>query len=142
MTVASHQKLQDIVRKRFHDEFGDEYLVCHDNAPFTQPDDEMWVRWNVTMGESSRVDFGASTNRNRHTGVAIAQIFAVLGKGTRDATILADRIVSKFRSVTDSLSVSGNSVVFKTPSVTTVGRSDSQWWQLNVSCPFYADEIA
>ena len=88
------------------------------------------------------MDFGASTSRNRHTGVAIAQIFSVLGKGTREATILADRIVSKFRSVTDSLSVAGNSVVFKTPSISSVGRSGSQWWQINVSCPYYADEIA
>jgi|TARA_R110000824_G_scaffold210984_1_gene396858 hypothetical protein len=142
MTVASHQKLQDVVRKRFSDEFSDEYIVCYDNAPFEQPDDEMWVRWSVTTGESFRADIGASTSRNRHTGVAIAQIFTVLGKGTRESLILADRIVSKFRSVTDTVSVSGNSVVFKTPSVTTVGRSGSQWWQINVSCPYYADEIA
>ena len=140
MPVTSHQKLQDVVRKRFHDEFGDEYEVAYDNAPFDQPDNEMWVRWTVVSGESFRVSLGA-TPRIRHTGVAIAQVFALAGKGTRDAVVLADRIKTKFLCTTDNTSVAGNSVVFKTPSINQIGRSGGQWWQINVSCPYYADEI-
>ena len=141
MTITNQQKLHDVVRKRFADEFGDEFIVCYDNAPFEQPDNEMWIRWSVSNGDTYRVSIGASTSRYRHSGVAGAQIFSVLGKGTRDALILADRIVAKFLSITDKTSVPGNSVVFRTPTITHVGRSDSQWWQINVSCPFYADEI-
>jgi len=142
MSVASHQKLHDVVRKRFSDEFGDEHLIAFDNAPFEQPDDEIWIRWSVTTGETWQASIGGSKNRYRHNGVAIAQIFAVLGKGTREALILADRIVEKFQTTTDSASVSGNSVNFRTPSITHVGRADSQWWQINVNCPYYADEIS
>jgi len=139
MTVASHQKLHDVVRKRFSDEFGKEYSVSYDNAPFTQPDSETWIRWSVTTGDSFPIELSGKTQR--HTGVAIAQVFSLLGKGTREALILADRIVAKFLSQADTTSVSGNSVVFRTPSIRQVGRTDSQWWQINVTCPFYADEI-
>ena len=141
MTVTSHQKLHDVVRKRFNDEFGDEFRIAHDNAPFTQPDDETWIRWSVLSGDSFAVSIGI-TPRHRHTGIAVAQVFAPAGKGTRDALILADRIKTKFRSTTDSTSVSGNSVVFKTPSISQIGRSGNQWWQINVSCPYYADEFS
>jgi len=142
MTVASHQTLHDVVRKRFSDEFSKDYSVAYDNAPFDQPDNEMWIRWSVLTGNSFRTDLGGSTNRQRHSGIGMAQIFSLLGKGTRDALILADRIVARFNSVSDTTSVSGNSVIFRTPSISHVGRADSQWWQINVSCPFYADEIA
>ena len=142
MTVTSVQKLHDVVRKRFADEFGDEFFIAYDNAPFDdQPDDEMWLRWSVTSGETFTAEMGGTSSRYRHTGVAVAQIFAVLGKGTRDALILADRIKNKFLNTTDSTSVVSNSVVFRTPSVIHVGRADSQWWQINVNCPYYADEI-
>jgi|3_EtaG_2_1085321.scaffolds.fasta_scaffold110185_2 hypothetical protein len=140
MAVVSHQKLHDVVRKRFHDEFGDEYAIAYDNAPFDQPDDEMWIRWTIVSGDSIQVSVGVDP-RIRHTGVAMAQVFSPAGKGTRDGLILADRIKTKFLSTTDSTSVSGNSVVFKTPSVNQVGRPGGQWWQINVACPYYADEI-
>ena len=142
MSVESSQKLHDVIRKRFADEFGDEYFVAYDNAPFDQPDDEMWIRWSVLSGNTIKADIGGSTGRYRHNGVAVAQIFSVLEKGTRDGLILADRIVAKFLATTDKTSVANNSVVFRTPSITHVGRTGSQWWQINVSCPYFADEIS
>lgn len=142
MVVESWGALDDAIAARFLDEvevkFDEGSLrkkVQYDNAPeFQQPEGERWCRMNLLAGESNQAEMGA-VKTHRNLGVMMVQIFIPLGEGTKPATDLADFIKTKFRS----LSFSG--VVFRTPSRITVGRREGVY-QLNVSCPFFADETA
>lgn len=108
--------------------------TLYDNDPTDKPQHTMWVHFTLQEGETFVRTLG-TVKTYRTPGIATAQIFIPVGQGDKDALALADKIKTAFRAIR----VSG--VVFKTPSVRRVGRTDS-WWQLNVSCPFYADEAA
>ena len=107
--------------------------VEHDNAEFTKPDEALWVRFTIKHGESVQLSFG-STKRFRFPGVAIAQVFMPQQKGDAEAVIMADKIATAFRSVTAA------GVTYRTPSVMNIGRVANEY-QVNVTCPFYSDEI-
>jgi len=132
----STQTIASTIRSRF------KTLIATPHSLPTQYDNEnetkqtdLWCRLSILFGDSFQASIGApSSNRYRDTGVVVAQLFLPLGKGDKQLYQTAGYIKTAFKSV----SVSG--VVFRTPSVKRVGRSEN-FWQVNVSCPFYADEI-
>lgn len=113
--------------------------VQYDNAPLDPPDDgtALWVRFAVVLGENRQIDIGGSggTNGYRRVGVAYASIFAPIETGDAAALTLADIVAAAFRSVT------AGGVTYRTPTIRPLGRQGA-WWQINVECPFYADEHA
>lgn len=129
------ETLANAIRSRFKTQVvGSTGLaVAYDNAPFTEPADSKWVRFAVLEADSSQVSLGTG-RRFRTPGVAVAQIFVPIQQGDKDALVLADQIKLAFRAQ----SVGG--VVYKTPSLRRVGRT-GKWYQINVNCPFYADDI-
>jgi len=129
------EAMANIIRSRFKNQVvgATGLLVAYDNAPFDEPDNAVWVRFTVLTGDSDQASFGAQ-KRFRTIGIAVAQIFQPIMQGDKASLALADRIVTAFRSVTDS------GVVFKTPSLRRVGRTE-KFNQINVSCPFYADDV-
>lgn len=125
------------INSRFKTQVADAQSVTtfYDNFPSDPPTGTTWVRWNVRPGIALQTAFaGANSGRHRHPGLAIAQIFVPLESGTQASVQLADVIKAAFRAVT----VAG--VVFQTPYITMVGKSEG-WWQTNVNCPFYFDEV-
>ena len=141
MSLTHHQDLHNIIRGRFYDQV--ETVVAgllgkveYDNVKFTVPNGSTWVRWSVRPGASNQASIGCpGSNRHRSGGVAIAQVFATLETGDKNQMIIVDAIKKAFQAVTDQ------GVIFMTPSIAVVGRSDG-WWQVNVTCPFQADEFA
>lgn len=133
----THQVLHDIIRTRFKNQvqIPQAISVAFDNAPFTKPDNTIWCRWTILTAESFQASIGGGTNIDRTPGVCIAQIFGPIEAGDKNILTLADVIKGAFRRTTDT------GVVFKVPSVTIVGRTENLW-QVNVSCPFYADNVA
>jgi len=133
----NHETLHNTIRKRFKDqvETPQSIKVAYDNAPFVRPNNAIWARWSILTGVSFQASTGGQTNRFRTSGVAIAQIFGPIEAGDKAILVIVDVIKSAFRRVTDT------GVVFKTPSVITLGRMENEW-QINVQCPFYADDIA
>ena len=137
----SIEAVHSVVRTRLADNFGDEYPIVFDNAP--QPPSKVgnqpqpWMRAAVrTLGSTQTAIGGTGTTANRYrtTGSLLVSLFDASEKGDGVLLALADKIVGTFRSVT----VQG--VVFRTPSVATVGRFGGSW-HVNISCPFYADEV-
>jgi len=130
------------IRTRFKTEIADEYSleVLYDNAPGDDPSASasltmgLWIRFSVLPGDSDCQEFGGSKT-SRTPGVAVAQIFAQLRQGDRNSLQVADYIKSAFRHV------SADGVIYGTPYVRTVGR-DNKWYQINVFCPFYSDDIS
>jgi len=133
----SWETTHNAVNSRFKTQVADTQSVAtiYDNFPGDPPVDTIWVRWSVRQAVASQVSFsGASSGRFRHPGLAIAQIFVPVDSGTQDGIQLADIIKAAFRAVTVA------SVTYQTPYFTQVGVTDG-WWQMNVSCPFYFDEV-
>jgi len=106
----------------------------YDNdGSFTRPKGAPWCRFTVLQGETAQVTAGGF-KRFRQPGVAIAQLFMPLGEGDKRGLELADAVKLAFRSVTAA------GVIYRSPSVQNMGRQEGEW-QLNVSCPFFADDL-
>lgn len=103
--------------------------IQRDNMLFTPPSGTLWARWHILFGESKR----AASGTVRHIGLVKCSLFDLLEIGDDNILSMADDIAEMFRTLTDT------GVVLRTPSVRTLGRSD-KWWQVNVTCPFFADE--
>lgn len=133
----NYQTLGNTIRSRFKTQIADARSLStqYDNQDYTKPNNAMWCRLSILTGDSFQASFGgAGGKRFRTPGTMIAQIFCPIGLGDKAALQMADYIVTAFRAVTDT------NVVFKTPSVQRIGRTESEW-QINVSCPFYVDDI-
>lgn len=132
----THESMANAIRTRFKTQIADAQSLPtqYDNQKYDNPDNVLWCRLTIKFGESLQVaSGGASGNRYRTSGIMYAQLFSPLGKGDKDQLHLADIIKSAFRCVTDS------GVKFKTPSIKPKGRFGKEW-QVNIECPFYADD--
>jgi len=112
--------------------------VVYDNIGFEAHDagdSALWVRFQILTGESEVRELGSSVART--TGIALASVFSLAGRGDNLSLGLVDEIVSAFKSTTHTYG--GATIVFRTPSVQHIGR-DGSWWQTNVSIPFYTDD--
>lgn len=131
------EAIANAIRSRFKTQIADvESLATqYDNQKFDNPDNTKWCRLTIKCGQTYQVSIGSPTgNRDRTPGVMIAQLFCPVGDGDGGLREVADAIREAFRRVTDT------GVTFKTPSINEVGRNGAEW-QINVNCPFYADDI-
>jgi len=128
------ETLHNLIRTRFKDEVvgTTKLVVAYDNAPFVEPEGKMWVRLNIQHSITNQTEIGA-TKRFRTYGLIIVQIFIPIEEGDVDALILAKTIRDTYRCTT----ISG--VTYQTPYKDIVGRS-GKWYQINVVCPFHADD--
>lgn len=125
----------DAIRAAIEDHFSTNYsttVVAYDNVPFTPPATSH-VRLFILDGGGSQVDMGAAPSY-RYTGVVEVQVFVPSDSGSGPAMQLADEVATLFRGRT----LGG--VVCRTPYATRVGQRDG-WYQVNVTVPFYFDEI-
>jgi hypothetical protein len=112
--------------------------VSWDNVGFDEHDSgtsAMWVRFQIDTAFSEIRELGSVTARTE--GIALASVFGLAGRGDSMVLELCDEIVSAFKSQTHTYG--GTTVVFRTPSVSQIGR-DGSWWQTNVTIPFYTDD--
>ena len=131
----TYNTLADAVRVRFGTLVEDvqDVTVVYDNSPTEPPNDEQWVHFTTKIGRGEVIEQGPTPN-TRTPGVSRATILSPLGAGTADSLALAEAIVLRFLSVSDSR------VFFDVPSVVTLGRR-GQWWQTNVDLPFSFHEV-
>lgn len=140
--MTTWEDMSNAVRSRFKAQVEDveSIQVQYDNAPFELDEsspltDGLWVRFKVLPGQTDTAEFSGSKTA-RTPGVAMAQIKSEIEQGDRNALQLADNIKDAFRHVTAA------GVVYQTPYVRTIGRvNENKWWQVNVICPFYSDDI-
>lgn len=92
------------------------------------PENDVWARFSVLFSRKQRV----SRSRYRIAGIADVSLFAPLGEGDGELLAIADEVVRGFLPATHS------GVTLRAPYVTTIGRSGA-WWQISVSCPFFAE---
>lgn len=133
--VSDFAEIANIIRLRFKNQIATpNALPTHyDNAPFEAPDNALWCSVSVLFGETFKRGLG-NPSLYRTPGVMVASLHTPIETGDQALLSLADKIVRVFEAVTDQ------SVTFKTPSVQRVGRT-GKWWQINVTCPFYSDQL-
>lgn len=136
MPVTSREAMHNTIRSRFATliETGEGVTTRYDNDARDTPTSGQWVLFTILPGASDVGEFGA-THRYRTPGVCVASIFSPLGQGDRSALVLADAIVDAFRTTVDS------GVHFRVPSIERLGVSGGAWYQVNVTIPWYADEL-
>jgi len=129
------EAVNNVIRSRWKTNIADAQSVTtvYDNAPDTHPDDSLWVRLSIKYSQATLNEIG-SQKTFRIRGRMVAQIFDRIEKGDKDINALIDTIRPFFRAVTDT------GVTFMTPEVSVVG-ADGKWWQVNLSCPFYTNEL-
>ena len=137
----SQEAMFNAIRSRFKtlvEDVADPALPTeYDNAPFQQPENTQWCRWSIRPASRTQMDVGSSTKRKRTVGVAIAQIFLPLEQGDKAHLVVADAIEAVFKPGAAA------GVTYRTPEIVVVGRAnDNKWWQVNVTCPFYADDVS
>jgi len=135
----NYETIGNVIRTRFktyiEDSIGGGLPTQYDNTTtFSRPENGRWARITVKEGEQRQVSIG-STKRYRKIGILTVQVFTPIGQGDKDARVVADYIAERFRCVDDA------DVHFNTPHMEVIGRTE-KWWQVNVTCPFYADDIA
>jgi len=131
------EAIANAIRSRFKSQVADvlELPTQYDNQKFDKPDNANWCRFTIEFGERFAASFGSpGANRRRTVGAAFAQLFAPIENGDGELFEIADYIASKFDAV------NADGVVFKITSAKKIGRSGDSW-QINVVCPFYADDI-
>jgi hypothetical protein len=101
------------------------------NRSYT-PKDRPWVRVTVKHNEAPRITL--SQKWYRHTGIIFNQIFVEANKGEKAAMCLVDKISAIWRGQRFG------GIQCQAVTVTNVGESNG-WYQVNVSCPFYRDEL-
>lgn len=135
--MATWQAIEDAIRSRFNTQItiGKNVTTLFDNQDIEPPTIGQWIRFTVTPGETEQVEFGAS-KRFRQFGMAVAQVYDEIGKGTQAINLLINAINTSgiFRSV------SAGGVVYRAPSILRVGRVGN-YYQVNTLIPFYSDDV-
>jgi hypothetical protein len=112
--------------------------ICYPNDKFTPPPKASWVRLVIQAGDSAQIELGGEKNTHRHPGLVILQVFTPLEWGDKTALDYADQLAALFRRKT--VSFTGGSIVFRSPTVREVGP-DAAYFQVNVSVPFVRDVL-
>ena len=114
--------------------------ITWDNVPRQLTDDIEWIRPTLNIENSENVTIGAlnGTVRIRHTGSYIIQVFSPLTKATGDIYRVIDRLTKAFNNRNDL-----NPDIFTYAcTLDRVGDEGNGWYQINVSVPFTADQLA
>lgn len=137
--MTSIKQLHDAIVTRFQTQItiGQSLPTQFDGDPtFSQPTNSAWCRFTVIPGTQGQRHLGTATRRDRRDGVASAQIFVPVGTGRATLMTFAAAVETAFNQETDS------GVTYRTPSTGQARREGDDWWQVTVTCPFYADTTA
>lgn len=101
-------------------------------APSAEVYDE-WARLTVQYGDGNRSQIGGSGFR--YFGVVLVQIFLREGIGVARGVVLADAVQALFREAQFS------GLTFRVPTILKVPFADKGWFQVQITAPFYFDEV-
>ena len=113
-------------------------LTAYDNEPYTPAANTPWVRLAVRDGNSKQISLGVPS-LDRHAGIVFVQVFSPLGTGDSRARWLADKACGVFRK--RDLDTTTGSMTFGVPYTVAAETPGDNWFQINVLCPFTADEL-
>lgn len=121
------------IEQRFVDNWATT-IISFDNVPFNKPEnDTEWVYFRIFENPSQRITL-SRRSVHRATGLIAVQIYVAKNTGTQLARSYADTIAAIFRDQ------QFNGVTCQEASVTNVGDFEN-WYQVNVTIPYYVDAV-
>jgi len=124
------------IRGRLKTQWGAITPIEWPNLTFAAPNPAApWMRFTIKEGDAAQLSIGADKKDRRHPGIITLQFFDGLNKGDGPLTRLADQAVDIFQNWC------GATVRCLTASVKTIGNDGQGWYQINVTIPFYWDDL-
>lgn len=108
------------------------YTARYDNDPTATPKSGYWCHVSLSFGNADQIELGGGLFRK--VGILTIQIVGPVNEGSKTFSTMADIIVAFFKNLTI-----GGYIKFRSPRIENVGRIGDNW-NVNVLCPFHADE--
>lgn len=110
-------------------------VVQYDGMPSKKPvGDDSWAKVMISWGTRVKRSVGGLKSRYRTPGSLVVSLFVPIDRGDLDIFTACDSISPHFQDVL------ADSIEWQTPSAFRVGRAGN-WFQYNLVCPFYSDEV-
>ena len=145
MTVnITVDEAQDAILAEFKEHFVgvDANHIAWPNRTYEPTDGEAYVRISVQHNLAYQPSMGdPAARRTRREGVVIVQCFTPLGDGTSQSNDLAQEVSDVLASKRVQVGAT-KPISLKEATINTVGRDPiHELWQVNVSVPFWYDQI-
>lgn len=108
--------------------------IAWPNLQYDPTDKLEFVRISVIPADSDRKSMGATLNVFRQFGVVLIEIYIDRNSGARRSVELADLAINFIHGLALA------DITFESPNAEHIGVVDS-WYQKNVSCTFYSDNL-
>jgi len=115
--------------------FATNFTVCtvkYSNVSFEPTPREAWADIRVIIADSIKAEIGGGLHRN--AGIISVNIYEPVNTGTAAGKNKADLAAAVFRGQQFS------DITCRSPRITEVGEID-EWYVINMSVPFFRDEI-
>lgn len=124
---------QTAIEEFFQDGLSSHQLVFENMGGVSPELFDEYLRLTVQFGDSYRMQIGGQAYR--HPGLVMVQVMVKEGVGVSRAMVLADEVKDLF------LEAVHEGINFQVPYVTKQPVSEEGWFQVQVSVPFYFDEV-
>ena len=115
--------------------FATNFTVCpvkYSNVKYQPTPRQAWANIKVVIADSIKAEIGGGLHRN--AGIIGVNIYEPINTGTVAGKEKADNAASVFRDAAFS------GITCRSPKITEVGEID-EWYVINMSVPFFRDEI-
>lgn len=112
--------------------------TAYDNEAYTPLPGTPWARLSIRDGAARQISLGRPS-LDRMAGIVFIQIFAPLNAGDSKARWLADKACGVFRKL--HVDTTTGYMTFGVPYAVPAETPGDNWFQINVLCPFTADEL-
>lgn len=115
--------------------FSSAFTACsvkYSNVNFRPVPGTAWAELHVIVADSQHAEVGASLHRN--VGLISVNIYEPRGHGTAEGKYKADKAAAVFRSQ------QFDGITCYSPKVVEVGEIE-EWYVINMSVPYYRDEV-
>ena len=113
--------------------------VAYPNEPFTPPEDAAYAVLSINADDAFQHEIGGPNLTFRHPGLIFIMIFSPPDEGNNAALVLADTAATIFRRKSSTI-VDGR-ILYRAPSIETIGITDEGWYQVNVIIPYIRDSL-
>jgi hypothetical protein len=131
--INTFNEEREAIESHFKQKWGKASKILWENSRVKPPASGEFVRLNILQGAGSQISIGPTQLHRTESQVQL-QIFGEKGKGKKKVLELADYAEELFTNL------QLDSIQFRSAYIINVGEV-SEWYQLNVVCPFYRNRI-
>ncbi len=111
--------------------------IAYENEVFTPPNDAAYVSLVIRPDDAFQHEIGSTRVTFRHPGLIFVMIFSPPDQGNAASLLLADNAAAIFRR--QSSSFTDGRILYRAPTITTIGITDDGYFHVNVVIPYIRD---